>query len=229
MVETILLVEDEMRIARWTQTYIEKAGYGCIWASNGKDALHMARREQPDLIVLDLMLPEIDGWTVCEHLREESDVPIIMLTAKVSEKDVIQGLRLGADDYVKKPFSPDELIARIEATLRRANGKAGPDNRLIVGNLTLDLHTRQCFLRDQPVGLTNRQFELLQFFMLHPQQVLSREQLIENVFGAEFDSYERAIDIHIRRLRTKIEHDPSNPTLIQTVFGVGYRFCPEES
>jgi two-component system alkaline phosphatase synthesis response regulator PhoP len=229
MAETILLVEDEMRIARWTQTYIEKAGYGCIWASNGKDALHLARCEQPDLIVLDLMLPEVDGWTVCEHLRQESDVPIIMLTAKVAEHDVIHGLKLGADDYVKKPFSPDELIARIEATLRRANGKVSVGNRLVVGTLTLDLESRECFLRDERISLTNRQFELLRFFMLHPQQVLSREQLIINVFGEEYDSFERAIDIHIRRLRTKIEHDPSNPTLIQTVFGVGYRYCPEDA
>ncbi len=227
MAETVLLVEDELRIARWTQMYIERAGYTCLWASNGKEALHLARREHPDLIVLDLMLPEIDGWTVCQRIREESDVPIIMLTAKVAEQDIIKGLKLGADDYVTKPFRPAELVARIEANLRRKNGTIGPVNHLSVGPMTLDLDSRQCDLNGELISLTARQFDLLTFFMRHPRQVLSREQIIDNVFGADFDSYERAIDIHIRRLRTKIEVDPSNPQLIQTVFGAGYRFCPE--
>lgn len=227
MTETILLVEDEMRIARWTQAYIEKAGYKCLWANNGKEALLMARREQPDLIVLDLMLPGIDGWTVCEELRGESDVPIIMLTAKSGEQDIIQGLKLGADDYVKKPFQPAELIARIEATLRRAKGKLAVSNRLVAGPFILDVDMRQCFLHDKPISLTSSQFELMAFFMRHPRQVLSREQLIEHVFGDEFDSYERAIDIHMRRLRTRIEPDASQPRYIQTVFGAGYRFNPD--
>lgn len=227
MAETILLVEDEMRIARWTQAYIEKAGYGCLWASNGRDALLMAQREHPDLVVLDLMLPGIDGWTVCEQLRRESDVPIIMLTAKIAEQDIIKGLKTGADDYVTKPFQPGELVARIEATLRRAKGKFAPANRLSIGPFTLDFDMRQCFIDGTPVSLTSSQFELMTFFMRHPRQVLSREQLIERVFGDDFDSYERAVDIHIRRLRTKIEADPSQPRYIQTVFGVGYRFNPE--
>jgi DNA-binding response OmpR family regulator len=228
MAERVLLVEDEMRIARWAQAYIEKAGYSCLWASNGEDALHLARREHPDLIVLDLMLPGVDGWTVCRELRKESDVPIVMLTARVAEQDIVNGLKMGADDYITKPFQPGELVARIEATLRRAKGKfLSAGNRLVAGPFTLDLETRQCYLESRPVTLTVRQFELLAFFMRHPRQVLSREQLIDHVFGDDFASDERAIDIHIRRLRIKVEPDPSAPRYIQTVFGMGYRFNPE--
>lgn len=230
MSEKILLAEDEMRIARWTQTYIEKAGYECVWVSNGRDALHVARREKPDLIVLDLMLPEVDGWRVCETLRQESDIPIIMLTARITDADIIRGLNIGADDYVTKPFKPDELIARIAAVLRRSQGKQRvpiETETLVVGDIQVNTGTRECRVDGQLVHLTASQFDLLVFFMKHPRQVFSREQLIDSVFGLEFNSYERAIDIHIRRLRTRIEKDPSNPQYIQTVFGAGYRFCPE--
>lgn len=227
MKETILLVEDEMRLARWTQTYIERAGYGCLWASSGRDALCMARAEKPDLIVLDLMLPEVDGWTVCKKIREQSSVPIIMLTAKVAEQDIINGLKIGADDYVTKPFNPHELIARIEANLRRVTGRVGPGNILFAGPLKIDLGTMQCFVNCEPVTLTAAQFRLLEYFVRHPHQTLSREQIINDVFGADHDSFSRSIDVHIRRLRTRVEKDPSHPVLLQTVFGIGYRFCPE--
>lgn len=227
MTERILIVEDETRIAHWTKTYVENAGYECLMADNGRDALYLARHEQPDLIVLDLMIPEMDGWTICKILRQESDVPIIMVTAKITETDIISGLKMGADDYVTKPFSPAELLARIEATLRRAKGRLHANDMLKEGNIELDMAARQCRINGKIVDLTTSQFDLLTFFMQHPNQVLSREQIIDNVFGLDFDSFDRAIDIHIRRLRTRIEPDPSNPRYIQTVFGAGYRFCPE--
>ncbi len=228
MPEKILIVEDESRIARWTQTYIENAGYECLLADNGRDALYLARHEHPDLIVLDLMIPEMDGWSVCKILRQESDIPIIMVTAKTLEADIIQGLKLGADDYVTKPFSPAELVARIEAALRRAKGRFQASQTVKVGSIELELSSRVCRINGKIVLLTASQFDLLHFFMQHPNQVLSREQIINNVFGADFDSFDRAVDIHIRRLRTRIEPDPSNPQYIQTVFGAGYRFCPDQ-
>lgn len=222
----ILVVEDEKRIAHWVQTYVQNAGYACVVTDNGRDAIDLARSEAPDLIVLDLMLPEIDGWAVCETIRQESDVPIIMLTARGAEHDIIHGLKIGADDYLTKPFSPAELVARIEANLRRTSGKS--EEPLKTGSLALNPKTRECHVAGEPVTLTANQFDLLAFFMQHPNQVFSREQLIDNVFGIDYDSYERAIDIHIRRLRTKIEQDPSNPQYVQTVFGAGYRFHPDE-
>jgi len=228
MNQKILVVEDEERIARWVQTYVENAGYECIVTHNGREAIDLAlgMPDTPDLIVLDLMLPEVDGWTVCETIRAQSDVPIIILTARGAESDIIHGLKIGADDFVKKPFSPAELVARIEANLRRTSGKA--DEPLTTGNIALDPRTRECHVAGVPVTLTANQFDLLAFFMQHPNQVFSREQLIDGVFGIDYDSYERAIDIHIRRLRTKIEPDPSNPRYVQTVFGAGYRFSPGE-
>lgn len=227
MAEKILIVEDETRIARWTQTYLENAGYECLLADNGRDALYLARHENPDLIVLDLMIPEMDGWSVCKILRQESDIPIIMVTAKTLEADIINGLKLGADDYVTKPFSPAELVARIEAALRRAKGRLLPNQTVKAGSIELELNSRLCRVNGKIVSLTASQFDLLHFFMQHPRQVLSREQIINNVFGADFDSFDRAVDIHIRRLRTRIEPDPANPQYIQTVFGAGYRFCPD--
>lgn len=228
MPEKILIVEDEARIARWTQTYVENAGYECLVAYNGRDALYLARHEKPDLVVLDLMIPEMDGWTVCKILRQETDIPIIMVTAKTLESDIINGLKIGADDYVTKPFSPAELVARIEAALRRAKGRLQPAHTVKVGDIELDLSARLCRVNGKVITLTTSQFELLHFFLQHPNQVLSREQIIANVFGLDFDSFDRAVDIHIRRLRTRIEPDPSNPTYIQTVFGAGYRFCPDK-
>lgn len=228
MPEKILIVEDEARIARWTQTYVENAGYECLVAYNGRDALYLARHEKPDLVVLDLMIPEMDGWTVCKILRQESDIPIIMVTAKTLESDIIKGLKIGADDYVTKPFSPAELVARIEAALRRAKGRLQPTHTVKVGDIELDLSARLCRVNGKMITLTTSQFELLHFFLQHPNQVLSREQIIANVFGLDFDSFDRAVDIHIRRLRTRIEPDPSNPIYIQTVFGAGYRFCPDK-
>lgn len=227
MKEKILIAEDETRIAQWIKTYAEREGYTCVVAHDGRTALDLARHEQPDLVVLDIMLPGIDGYRVCEILREETNIPIIMLTARIAEQDIIQGLKLGADDYVTKPFSPAELMARIEANLRRTGHKHPSEQRLSAGPFALNLDSRECTLNNQPITLTANQFDMLAFFIQHPRQVLSRDQLIEHVFGLDYDSDERAIDIHIRRLRTRIEADPSKPRYLQTVFGAGYRFCPE--
>lgn len=228
MTELILVIEDELRIAHWIRTYLEKDGYQCLVAHNGRDGLQFARSENPDLILLDIMLPEVDGWTICEKVRQESDVPIIIVTAKITEHDIVKGLQLGADDYVTKPFKPAELVARVQANLRRAKGKIVSTKILKAGDIILDLEAHQCKVREEMVQLTANQFNLLSFFMQHPNQVLSRDQIIEHVFGHDYDSYERAVDIHIRRLRTRIEIDSSNPRYIETVFGVGYRFSPKE-
>jgi DNA-binding response OmpR family regulator len=220
---TVLLIEDEMRIARWTQTYIENAGYTCLWASNGTDGLHMALRESPDLVILDIMLPGMDGWEVCKRIRERSDVPIIMLTARITDTDTVRGLDIGADDYMTKPFNPLELIARIRANIRRAEGKITPDQTLTAGPIRLDLVGNRCWVGGQPVRLTAQQFDLLAYFMQHPGQVLTRRQLIDNAFGPDYVGYERAVDIHISRLRTRLAAASPGDALIETVFGVGYR------
>lgn len=226
MKEKLLIVEDEARIAQWLKLYTEREGYQAVVCYDGREGIDRFHQEQPDLVLLDLMLPEMDGWQVCEAIRAYSDVPIIMVTARIGERDIIEGLRLGADDYVTKPFSMPQLLARIEANLRRSKGKFHAEERLESGPITLDFATRQCTVEGRMVNLTANQFELLAFFMRHPLQVFSRDQLIEHVFGMDYDSYERAIDIHIRRLRMKIERDPSTPHHIQTVFGAGYRFSP---
>jgi two-component system response regulator MtrA len=221
--DTILVVEDEPRTAQWTKTYIERAGYRCLVTDNGIDALRIAQQENPDLIVLDLMLPELDGWEVCQQLRRHSSVPIIMVTARVTDQDIIEGLRMGADDYVKKPTNLNELVARIEANLRRSQGQLGVDDCLQVGMLRFDLKKRLVYREEKPISLSARQFDLLLFLARHPKQVFTRDQLIENVFGNRYDSYDRAIDVQIRRLRKRLEEDPSNPMLIESVYGVGYR------
>jgi DNA-binding response OmpR family regulator len=226
MAAKLLIIEDESRIAQWVRAYGEREGHQCFLAADGQSGLDMFFQLGPDLVILDLMLPKIDGLQVCQAIREHSEVPIIMLTARLAEPDIIQGLKSGADDYVTKPFSPAELMARVEAQLRRQKGKAAAQSRLERGEIVLDILARQCFVRGEGVSLTAHQFDLLAFLMQHPQQVFSRDQLIQRVFGFDYDSDERAIDIHIRRLRTKIEPDPSQPRYIQTVFGAGYRFDP---
>lgn len=224
---TILLVEDEMRIARWLETFIKKEGYEFLWASNGTDGLRMALREKPDLVILDINLPEMDGWTVCEKIREKSDLPIIMVTARIAEEDIIRGLHLGADDYVTKPFKPPVLMARIAANLRRAQGDIGPADLLTQGNITVDLNAKEVRIADKSIAITMQQFDLLVFFMRHPNQVFSREQLIDRVFGLDYDSYERAIDIHISRLRGRLK-DAGQDNVIQTVYGAGYKFVAND-
>ncbi len=224
MAQTILVVDDEARIVKLVRDYLERAGFGVLAAHDGEMALQVARRDQPDLIVLDLMLPGVDGLDVCRRLRQESGVPIIMLTARVEEADRIVGLELGADDYVTKPFSPRELVARVRATLRRASGEVGPATVLRAGEVELDTAALTATVAGQPVELTPTEFYLLATLARQPGRIFSREQLLEAVHGVAFDGYDRSIDSHVKNLRRKIEPDPRQPHYIQTVYGVGYRF-----
>jgi DNA-binding response OmpR family regulator len=224
MAPTILVVDDEARIVKLVRDYLERAGFDVLSAPDGETALTLARLEQPDLIILDLMLPAVDGLDVCRRLRQESGVPIIMLTARVEEADRIVGLELGADDYVTKPFSPRELVARVRATLRRASGEVGPTTVLRVGDVELDTASLDANVAGEPVDLTPTEFQLLATLVRQPGRIFSREQLLEAVHGVAFDGYDRSVDSHIKNLRRKIEPDPRRPRYIQTVYGVGYRF-----
>jgi two-component system alkaline phosphatase synthesis response regulator PhoP len=224
MAQTILVVEDEARIVKLVRDYLERAGFDVLSALDGEIALTLARREQPDLIILDLMLPGVDGLDVCRRLRRESGVPIIMLTARVEEADRIVGLELGADDYVTKPFSPRELVARVRATLRRTSGEVGPATMLRAGDVEMDTASLQTSVAGEPVELTPTEFQLLATLVRQPGRIFSREQLLESVHGVAFDGYDRSVDSHIKNLRRKIEPDPHKPRYIQTVYGVGYRF-----
>jgi two-component system alkaline phosphatase synthesis response regulator PhoP len=225
MAKTILVVDDEARIVRLVRDYLERAGYGVLAARDGETALQLARQEQPDLIVLDLMLPGVDGLDVCRRLRQESGVPIIMLTARVEEADRVVGLELGADDYVTKPFSPRELVARVRATLRRTSGQVGPATVLRAGDVELDTAALAATVADQPVELTPTEFQLLAAMVQQPGRIFSREQLLQAIHGVAFDGYDRSVDSHIKNLRRKIEPDPRQPRYVQTVYGVGYRFA----
>jgi DNA-binding response OmpR family regulator len=220
---TILVVDDEARIVKLVRDYLERAGFAVLSARDGETALLMARRERPDLIVLDLMLPGLDGLDVCRRLRQETAVPIIMLTARVEEADRIVGLELGADDYVTKPFSPRELVARVRAALRRASGQVGPASVIHAGDLQLDTITMTATAGGQPVDLTPTEFQLLVALARQPGRIFSREQLLEAIHGVTFDGYDRSVDSHIKNLRRKIDLDACAPRHIETVYGVGYR------
>jgi DNA-binding response OmpR family regulator len=225
MPKKILVVDDEPKIAEICQDYLKAAGYQVVIAMTGPDGLSMARRERPDLIVLDLMLPEMDGLDVCRTLRRESDVPIIMLTARVEETDTLIGLEIGADDYITKPFSPRELVARVRVVLRRGSGD--PTSEVIrVGEVTLDRARYEVNLPDQTITLTPTEFEILASLMSQPGRIFSRAQLLNAVHGVAFESYERAIDSHIRNLRRKLETSDGQANYIITVHGVGYKFEP---
>lgn len=219
---TILVIEDEERIAHWVQTYLARGNFYALIAHDGRSGLQMARTHNPDLIILDLMLPHLDGETICRTLRDESDVPIIMLTAKDGEQDRVKGLKLGADDYVVKPFSAQELVARVEAVLRRSTGKI--QQCIKTEDITLDVQAHRCTVRGEAVALSPTHFSILEALMRHKNQVLSREQLIALAFTDGDDLVDRTIDAHIRRLRIQIERDPKNPSYIQTAYGVGYQF-----
>ena len=226
MKQKILIIEDEKRIAHWLQRYFEKAGYEAEIAYDGAIGLHLAQSDPPDLIVLDLMLPTLDGMEICRRLRRESDIPIIILTARTAYEDRIDGLELGADDYVVKPFDPKEVVARAKAVLRRVKGKA--QQQIKLGNIEIDLQGRTVTVAGADIALSRMQFELLSTFMRHPNQVLSRAQLIEAAFDNKYDGFDRAIDTHIRRLRKQIEIDMEQPQYIQTVYGAGYKFVTFE-
>ena len=223
MSDTILVVEDEVKIARLVRDYLENAGYRVLVAHRGDAGLALARTERPDLIVLDLMLPGLDGLDFCRTIRRDSQVPVIMLTARADEADKLVGLELGADDYVTKPFSPRELVARVRAVLRRARGAEAEPELLRQGDLALDVARHEVSVGGRPVELTPTEFDLLAAMMRAPGRVFSRTQLLDLVQGEAYEGYERTIDAHIKNLRQKIEPDPKNPRYILTVYGVGYK------
>ena len=226
----ILIVDDEPRIADGVRKYFEQAGFSVLTAYDGPTGLSLARTEKPDLVVLDLMLPGMDGLDVCRELRRESDVPIIMLTARVEETDKLIGLELGADDYVTKPFSPRVLVARARAVLRRVQASAQTDPTEVYrfGGVLFDVAARHCVVGGQKtVPLTPTEFDLLYALVSHPGQALSRMQLLKAARLGVYDGVERTVDVHIHNLRRKLESDPSHPRHILTVFGIGYRFNNE--
>ena len=221
----ILVVEDDRRIAQIVRGSLERAGYRVTIASNGPDALAAARARSPDLIVLDLGLPQMDGLDVTRKLRKDSNVPIIMLTARVDESDKLIGLELGADDYVTKPFSPKELVARVRTVLRRTEAAPEPNAVIRAGNVTLDRPRMQAKVENRPLDLTPTEFELLAALARQPGRVFTRAQLLDAVRGVEVESFDRAIDVHIKNLRRKLESDPRNPKYVLTVHGIGYKFA----
>lgn len=221
----VLLVEDEKSIRSAVAAYLEREGYWVTPAEDGQVAIDAFDRHKFDVVVLDLMLPKVSGEDVCRHIRNGSDVPIIMLTAKGDEQDRIAGLELGADDYLVKPFSPRELVARVRALLRRSHVENEPQrDRLEFGDLEIDVAGHKAFLRGQELDLTASEFKLLMTLGRYPGRVYSRMELVEKVLGYDFEGYERTIDSHVKNLRAKLEDDPRDPTYIYTVHGVGYRF-----
>jgi DNA-binding response OmpR family regulator len=221
--QTILVVEDESQIAQIAADYLKRAGFAVLASGDGESAIAIARDRRPDLIVLDLGLPKLDGVQVTKTLRAESNVPIIMLTARVEEDDRLRGLELGADDYITKPFSPRELVARVQAVLRRASAAAPSGDLVRLGDLTLDVPRVKASRGRHAIDLTATEFQLLATLVRHPGRVFTRAQLLDAVRGTEVESFERAIDTHIKNLRRKIERDPRHPRYIETVYGIGYR------
>jgi two-component system alkaline phosphatase synthesis response regulator PhoP len=224
----ILVVDDDKEIVRLVRAYLEQAGFQVLTAYDGETALHTIRRDRPDLVVLDLMLPDRDGWDITRIIRGDSaltNLPIIMLTARVEDTDKIIGLELGADDYIAKPFNPREVVARVRSVLRRSGsgGTLSQPRVLQLADLLMDLDRHEMMVDGQPVELTPTEFDLLRTLMENPGYALTRMELIERGLGYEYESLERTLDSHIKNLRKKIEPDPSQPTYIQTVYGVGYR------
>ena len=222
----VLVVDDDAKTVELVKLYLNRDGYRVLTAYDGIEALRLARESHPDLIVLDLMLPGLDGLEVCRVLRAESDVPIIMLTAKTTEQDKLTGLDLGADDYVTKPFSPRELAARIRAVLRRLPEETlqrGPEE-IRHGELLVNFVKREASAVGRPLNLTPIEFKLLGVLAREPERVFTRAQLIEKVFGYDFDGFDRTVDVHILNLRQKLEPDPHHPRYIKTLYGIGYKF-----
>lgn len=220
----ILIVDDEPKIVRLVTDYLEAAGFGVLMAGSGEEALMRVRTEHPDLVVLDLGLPGLDGLDVTRALRRDGELPVIMLTARDDETDRIIGLELGADDYVTKPFSPRELVARIRAVLRRHAGAAQP-TVVRAGDLSLDVPRMRVTRGDATIELTATEFTLLAAMARHPGRVFTRSQLLDAIHGVAFESYERAIDAHVKNIRRKLEPDPHRPRYLLTVYGVGYRLA----
>lgn len=227
MPQTILVVDDEAKLRKLLRVYLEQEGYRVAEAANGRDALFVARAEKPDLILLDLMMPEASGYDFMRSFSKEAATPIIMLTAKIDDQEKVLGLELGADDYVTKPFNVRELIARVRAVLRRVQKSTPEPDLLRVADIVLDRASVTVQVADRFVELTRSEFELLATFMAAPGQVFSRLDLLDRMTGEAYEGYERTIDVHIRNLRTKIEPDPKHPIYIETVYGMGYRFAAQ--
>lgn len=224
MNELILVVEDEPKITKLARDYLERAKYQVVTAADGNIALAIFRHERPDLVVLDLNLPGMDGLDVCRVMRRESSVPIIMLTARADEMDRLIGLELGADDYITKPFSPRELVLRVKAVLRRVRGDSYQPGMLRASDLEIDLNGRRVMRGEETINLSRMEFNLLAILARHPGQTFSRAQLLDRLHGVSYDGYDRSVDAHIKNLRRKLEPDPSNPIYVLTVYGVGYKF-----
>ena len=223
--ETILVVDDEPKIVKTVRAYLENAGFRVVTAENGQLALTVFRYEKPALVVLDLGLPGIDGLDVARTLRRDTNVPLIMLTARVDETDKLIGLELGADDYVTKPFSPRELVARVRAVLRRTGAeREQAPAPIVAGDVSIDLERRQVTIGGQGADLTPTEFDLLVVLARHPGRVFTRLDLLDRVQGYAFEGYERTVDAHVKNLRQKIEEDPKQPRYVLTVYGVGYKF-----
>ncbi len=221
----ILVVDDEELLVKGIRFNLQNEGFEVITGANGLEAVTAAKNQKPNLIVLDVMMPEMDGLTACAKIREFSNVPIILLTAKTGDMDKLMGFESGADDYITKPFNILELKARIRALLRRAgHGGETPTNTLTIGNITLDLDARNAYNSGEPVDLTAKEFDVIEFLMKNPNRVYSRESLLDTIWAYEYRSDIRTLDVHIRRLREKLEEDPANPQYIMTKWGVGYYF-----
>ncbi|MCC3376529.1 response regulator transcription factor [Cohnella sp. REN36] len=226
MSKSILLVEDEPSIAKLQRDYLEASGFRTEIAVDGEKGLESGLSGRFDLIVLDVMLPKLNGFEVCRQIREQLDLPILMVTAKREDVDVIRGLGLGADDYILKPFKPAELVARVKAHIaryERLKGRSGATSEIEIRELRLDPDTRRVFIRDVEVSLTTKEFDLLHFLALHPDRVFSKDQLFERIWGIDAMGDTQTVTVHVRKLREKIEADPASPSMIETVWGAGYR------
>ena len=222
--KTVLVVDDERQIAAIASDYLRHAGFSVLTAGDGVEALALARSRRPDLVVLDLGLPRLDGLEVARTLRKDGNVPIIMLTARVDESDRLLGLEIGADDYISKPFSPRELVARVRAVLRRADTGAAAGAIFRRGDLTIDVQRQQVTLGEKPIDLTPTEFQLLATLARQPGRIFTRAPLLDAVRGSDVDSFERAIDTHIKNIRRKLETDARSPRYLLTVYGIGYKF-----
>jgi len=224
---TILVVDDKSSVRQLLREYLVEQGYRILEADNGENALYTARHAKPDLVLLDIMMPKMDGYEFIRQFRKESRTPIIVITARQEETDAVLGLELGADDYVVKPFRMRELLARIRSVCRRAEGEPQSEDSLERGEIWMNLTTHEITVSGEPVALTPIEFDLLAVMLKSPGRVFNRTQLVDHLFESGFSGLERTLNVHIRNLRKKIEPDPSNPRYIESVFGVGYRFCKE--
>jgi DNA-binding response OmpR family regulator len=226
--QSVLVVDDEPKIARLARDYLEHAGYAVLTAGDGPSAVHVARTRRPDLVVLDLGLPGLDGLEVLRSIRMSGPMPVVVLTARDTELDKLLGLELGADDYVTKPFSPRELVARVRAVLRRSERAPETGDRIAVGDLVLDVPRMRATVAERPIELTPTEFSILATLARHPGRVFTRSQLLDAAHGEAFEAYERAIDAHVKNIRRKVEPEPARPRYLLTVYGVGYRLAEPE-